>query len=117
LADVFGRWSPFSCRSAIRHAARVEFQQVILALVISGLCLSGYLLFIQRHVAPFPHYFVIDAALLLGWRVLYRILRRLGNGRLMPPRNVLSSARARWAYGRNGLENAGLGSYDRLCGR
>jgi exopolysaccharide biosynthesis polyprenyl glycosylphosphotransferase len=68
-----------------------EFQQVTLALVISGLCLSGFVFFSFKDMSRylFLYYFVIEAALLLGWRVLYRIVRRLGNGRLVPPRHVL----------------------------
>jgi exopolysaccharide biosynthesis polyprenyl glycosylphosphotransferase len=68
-----------------------EFQQVILALIISGLCLSGFIFFSFKDMSRylFLYFFAIEAALLLGWRIVYRIVRRLGNGRLVPPRNVL----------------------------
>jgi exopolysaccharide biosynthesis polyprenyl glycosylphosphotransferase len=68
-----------------------EFQQVGLALVISALCLSGFVFFSFKDMSRylFLYFFIIDAALLLGWRVLYRIVRRLGNGRLAPSRHVL----------------------------
>jgi exopolysaccharide biosynthesis polyprenyl glycosylphosphotransferase len=68
-----------------------EFQQVISALVIAALCLAGLVFFLFQSMSRylFVYFFAIDTALLLGWRVLYRIVRRLGNGRLVPPRNVL----------------------------
>jgi exopolysaccharide biosynthesis polyprenyl glycosylphosphotransferase len=68
-----------------------EFQRVVQALVVSGLCLSGFIFFSFKDMSRylFLYFFLIDAALLLGWRILYRIVRRLGNGRLVPPRNVL----------------------------
>jgi exopolysaccharide biosynthesis polyprenyl glycosylphosphotransferase len=67
-----------------------EFQQVSLALVISGLCLSGFVFFSFKNMSRylFLYFFAVEAALLVGWRVLYRIIRRLGHGRL-PPRHVL----------------------------
>jgi FlaA1/EpsC-like NDP-sugar epimerase len=68
-----------------------EFQQVIQALVVSGLCLSGFVFFSFQDMSRylFLYFFAIEAALLLGWRILYRVVRRLGNRRLVPPRNVL----------------------------
>ena len=68
-----------------------EFQRVIQALVVSGLCLSGFVFFSFKDMSRylFLYFFAVEAALLLGWRMLHRIVRRLGNGRLVPPRNVL----------------------------
>ena len=68
-----------------------EFQQVSLALMVSALCLSGFVFFSFKDMSRylFFYFFLIDAALLLGWRTLYRIVRRLGHGRLIPPRKVL----------------------------
>jgi exopolysaccharide biosynthesis polyprenyl glycosylphosphotransferase len=68
-----------------------EFQRVIQALVVSGLCLSGFVFFSFKDMSRylFLYFFVIDVTLLLGWRVLYRIVRRLAGGHLMPPHNVL----------------------------
>jgi exopolysaccharide biosynthesis polyprenyl glycosylphosphotransferase len=68
-----------------------EFQQVGVALVVSALCLSGFVFFSFKDLSRylFLYFFLIDAVLLFGWRILYRIVRRLGNGRLTPPRKVL----------------------------
>jgi exopolysaccharide biosynthesis polyprenyl glycosylphosphotransferase len=68
-----------------------EFQQVILALMIAALCLAGFV-FITYQVFSrylFFYFFVMDASLLLGWRVIYRAALRLTNGRLVRARNVL----------------------------
>jgi len=68
-----------------------EFQQVIGALVLSALCLAGFVFVTFQNMSRylFFYFIALDAVLLLGWRVLYRFLRRLANGRLAPPRNVL----------------------------
>lgn len=68
-----------------------EFQQVGLALVISALCLSGFVFFSFKDMSRylFLYFFVIEVVLVLGWRVLYRLVRRLGNGHLAPQRQVL----------------------------
>ncbi|CAG0935227.1 undecaprenyl-phosphate galactose phosphotransferase [Thermoflexales bacterium] len=81
--------SVYDPRRTLRAAD--EFQQVLLALIVSAFCLSGFVFFSFKDMSRylFLYFFAIDAALLLGWRILYRIVRRLGNGRLMPPRHVL----------------------------
>ena len=68
-----------------------EFQQIASALIISALCLAGFVFVTFQGMSRylFFYFFAIDATLLLGWRVVHRIVRRVGNGRLTTPRNVL----------------------------
>jgi exopolysaccharide biosynthesis polyprenyl glycosylphosphotransferase len=89
LGFVFITLSVYDPRRTLR--AVDEFQQVIVALFISALCMAGFVFFAMRDVSRYLliDFFVINALFLLGWRLAYRVLRRLGHGRLIPPRNVL----------------------------
>ncbi|HLF27043.1 MAG TPA: sugar transferase [Anaerolineae bacterium] len=68
-----------------------ELQQVIAAQTIAALCLAGYIFFAFKDMSRFlfVYFFVSEVALLLGWRVVFRLARQLGNGRLSAPRRVL----------------------------
>lgn len=88
-ALVFIALSIYDPRRTLR--AVDELQQVVLALAIAGLCLAGLVFFsfqvMSRYL--FLYFFSLDVALLLGWRIVYRALGRLGNGRLATMQRVL----------------------------
>ncbi len=86
---VFSTLSVYDPRRTLRAAD--EFQQVISSLVISALCLAGVVFVTFQNMSRFLflYFFLADGLLLLGWRIVHRVVRRAGNGRLTPPRNVL----------------------------
>ena len=88
-AAVFVTLSVYDPRRTLR--AVDEAQQVIAALVISALCLAGVVFVTFQNMSRylFFYFVTVDAMLLLGWRVVYRFVRRVGNGRLVTPHNVL----------------------------
>lgn len=83
---VLGVYNPRRTQRAVD-----EIQRVLVALVFAALCLAGFVFFTFKDLSRFLflYFFAIDAVLLLGWRVTYRIFRRSGNGRLVVQRNVL----------------------------
>ena len=86
---VFVTLSVYDPRRTLR--AVDEIQKVIAAQAIAALCLAGFVFFSFQEMSRFLflYFVVVDSLLLLSWRVLYRLVRRVGNGRLMPPRKVL----------------------------
>ncbi len=88
-ALVFSALSVYDPRRTLRAAD--EFQKVVSALIISALCLAGFVFVTFQNMSRylFFYFVVIDGLLLFSWRVAYRLGRRLGNGRLIPPRKVL----------------------------
>lgn len=86
---VFVFLSVYNPRRRLRFVD--EIQQVVLALILSGLCLAGFIFFAYQNMSRylFGYFFIADVVFLIGWRLVYRVVRRLGRERLSGPRQVL----------------------------
>lgn len=86
---VFFTLSVYEPRRTYRAAD--EFQTVFVATTFSLLVLAGALYFSYRQLSRLliVYFYVLDVAILFGWRSVARLVFKLLNGRTYRPRNVV----------------------------